>query len=88
MHVHGLGGMGTTALLNAYGELARDGGATVAALDCRAVEPTEHGLIDALATTLGSVASLEGVLDMLAAVDTVVLVLDTYERFRLMDSAT
>jgi hypothetical protein len=86
VYVHGLGGMGKTALLAAFGELARSEGAPVATIDCRAVEPTERGLLDELAGALGSEATLEGVVERAATLGTMVLVLDTYERFRLLDS--
>jgi len=86
VYLYGLGGMGKTTLLAAFGELARNERATVTAVDCRAVEPTERGLLDELAGALGGKATLEGLVDRLAALGTTVLVLDTYERFRLLDS--
>jgi hypothetical protein len=83
--VHGLGGMGKTSLLRAYEHLARGQDATVAAIDCRSVEPTEDGLVGALAAALGSVGTLDGVLAAVEKADAAVILLDTYERFRLLD---
>ncbi|MGY1739076.1 winged helix-turn-helix domain-containing protein [Geodermatophilus sp. SYSU D00684] len=82
-HVHGLPGIGKSALLHAFAGLAADAGATVVALDCRTVEPTERGLLGALGghpTVEALVAALEG------PEPPVVLVLDQYEHFRLMDT--
>lgn len=84
--VHGLGGIGKTTLLKAHAEVARDKGATIAAVDCGAVEPTERGLVTELARVLGSKPRLSAVLDRIAAFDAVLLVLDAYERFRLLDT--
>ena len=46
-YVHGLPGIGKSALLDALAEQARARGANVIALDCRAVEPTERGFLRA-----------------------------------------
>jgi hypothetical protein len=84
--VHGLGGIGKTTLVGAYAELARRRGVTVAAVDCGLVEPTERGLLAELATVAGGEATLSGVLDRIGSFDAAVVVLDAYERFRLLDT--
>ncbi len=45
--LHGIPGIGKSALLRAFLSDTRDAGANVIALDCRTVEPTERGLHDA-----------------------------------------
>ena len=40
VHVHGIGGIGKSTLLDAFCDQARAGHATVIRIDCRAVEPT------------------------------------------------
>ncbi|MDP8970057.1 MAG: winged helix-turn-helix domain-containing protein [Actinomycetota bacterium] len=87
--VHGLGGIGKSSLVRAFCREARQRGATAVLLDCRLVEPTERGLIGALAAATGaSHASTDSVSARLAALlGRVVLTLDTYEVFqRLMDT--
>jgi hypothetical protein len=67
--VHGIAGVGKTALLRAFASDARARGADVLVLDCRKIEPTERGFR----------AALGG-----ASPD--VLVLDAYERLKLLDA--
>ncbi len=86
--VHGLAGVGKSTLVQAFAVEARERGATVVRLDCRAVEPTERGFLAALASATG--AELPTTADAAARLERlgerVVLVLDTYEVFRLFDS--
>src|SRR5262245_23275825 len=86
--VHGIGGIGKSTLLAAFAARARQLGAAVVTLDCRAVEPTERGLLGALGAAIDkdirSPDEAVHALGLLAA--RVILILDTYERFHLMDS--
>ena len=86
--VHGLAGVGKSTLVQAFANEARDRGATVLHLDCRAIEPTERGFLSALGDATGaaspSPAEAASRLDSLG--ERVVLVLDTYEVFRLFDA--
>ena len=76
--VHGLAGSGKSALLRAFGAEAAVRGATVVTVDGRGAEPTPQGFLGALERSLGA--------QTLAAVDgPVVLVIDTFERLRLLD---
>ena len=77
--VHGIAGMGKSELLAEFGRRARTSGATVVALDCRMVEPTERGFLAAVG--FDDVESLAASLDR-----PTVLTLDHYEVFRLMDT--
>jgi hypothetical protein len=88
VHVHGVAGIGKTTLLKAFGELARERGATVVALDSRALEPTDRGLLAAVARALGIRAtSLERIGARLAeSPGGVLLILDHYEHLRLLDT--
>jgi len=52
MFVHGLAGVGKSALLAAFASDARERGAAVVSLDGRPIEPTERGFLDALAAKL------------------------------------
>jgi hypothetical protein len=85
--VVGIGGMGKTSLLEMVGERLDEDGTAWHRLDCGAVEPTAAGLLAALGDSLGvsdpSVAAVAGALEL--AGPRVVLALDQYERFRLLD---
>ena len=85
--VHGIAGIGKSALVEAFGLEARSGGATVLRMDCRAIEPTERGFLAALESkTGGELASAEDAAIRLRRLGTrVILVLDTYEVLRLLD---
>src|SRR3954468_6230771 len=85
--VHGIAGVGKSALLRAAAHDARQRGATVVLLDGRAVEPTEHGFLTALGSALGEPSRSVGeAAAALAAVPGgVVLMVDAYERLALLD---
>lgn len=70
--VHGVAGSGKSALLRAFRAEAADRGATVVAVDGRAIEPTPQGFAGAVG-------------DGLEADGPAVLVVDTAERLRLLD---
>jgi hypothetical protein len=86
--VHGIGGIGKSSLLNAFVTECRVRGAKVVSLDCRTVQPSEEGLLEALSRELGQeFLSVEACAEHLGQYDQgVVLTLDTYELFRLMDT--
>jgi DNA-binding winged helix-turn-helix (wHTH) protein len=85
--VHGIAGIGKSALIDAFAAEARAHGATVLHLDCRSIEPTERGFLTALAEKTGSRAATVGdASERLARLSKrVVLMLDTYELFRILD---
>src|SRR5215471_1226217 len=87
VHLHGLAGVGKSTLLEAFGAAARRTGVSVVRLDCRGVEPTEHGFLRELIGAIGGdAATAEEAADRLGALgDKVVLALDSYEVFRLVD---
>jgi hypothetical protein len=88
LFVHGIAGVGKSTLLEAFAGEARRLGATVVRLDCRSIEPTERGFLDGLGSAIGAVlASAEEAAERLAGLgECVVVVLDTYEVLRLLDS--
>lgn len=88
LYLHGIGGIGKSALLDAFCNEARQRQATVVRIDCRAVEPTERGVLQELRSAVGATAAtVPKVASRLARIgDRVVITLDTYEVFRLMDT--
>ena len=96
--VHGIAGIGKSALLAAFAEDARAHGAAVVSLDCGGIEPTERGFLAALDRAIGALRAeppggtrpMATVAEAAAALsglgDRVVLVLDTYEQLRLLDT--
>ncbi len=96
--VHGIAGIGKSALLAAFAEDARAHGAAVVSLDCGGIEPTERGFLAALDRAIGALRAeppggtrpMATVAEAAAALgglgDRVVLVLDAYEQLRLLDT--
>src|SRR4029453_16510788 len=60
VYVHGIAGVGKSALVSTFAGRARSAGATVVLLDCRSIEPTDRGFIHSLASAVGSRASTLG----------------------------
>jgi len=86
--LHGIGGSGKSTLLASFCAQAGEAGVAVVQLDCRAIEPTERGFVHELGEVIGiqdgdagQAAENLGELS-----ERVVLTLDTYERFRLLDT--
>src|SRR5271165_2395315 len=88
VHLHGIAGVGKSRLLSAFAESARAEGASVIPLDCRGIEPTEAGLLNELRIASGGEAgSADEIASRLGHVGTrVIVTLDTFEVFRLMDT--
>jgi hypothetical protein len=88
LYLHGIAGTGKSRLLEAFTRRARTAGATVIRLDCQAIEPTEAGFLSELTSAIGGTpSSPQNVAARLGRVGTrVIVALDTYEVFRLMDS--
>lgn len=82
VHLHGIAGIGKSALVSIFVDHAKQDGVTVLELDCRTIEPTIRGFCEALGGC--DEAALFDHLNSLAR--PVVLVLDHYELFRLMDT--
>jgi DNA-binding CsgD family transcriptional regulator len=87
--VHGPGGIGKSSLLTALAA-SLEPDVPVLRLDCRDVEPTPRGVVEAAAAALGegaSEASLDDVTAALAArPGRTLLALDTYELFAILDA--
>lgn len=88
MHLHGIAGIGKSRLLEVFAQRARAQQARLIQLDCRALEPTTTGFLHALGKAVGSGATdLQGICTRLGELgETVLLILDTYEVYRLMDT--
>jgi hypothetical protein len=86
--VHGVAGVGKSSLLAAFSAAARGEGAFVIALDCRTLEPTDRGVLDALAAGLGTrKATIESIAQRLGRLSSrAILIFDHYEVFRLVDT--
>jgi hypothetical protein len=96
--VHGIAGIGKSALLAAFAQDARAHGAAVVSLDCGGIEPTERGFLAALDHAIGALRAEPpgGIRPMATVADAavalgglgarVVLVLDAYEQLRLLDT--
>jgi DNA-binding response OmpR family regulator len=87
-HVHGIAGIGKSSLLDVFAAAARGRGAAVVRVDCRAVEPTSRAFLRAVGAEVdGEFATVEAAADGLGRLgEQVVLILDTYEVFRLLDT--
>jgi DNA-binding winged helix-turn-helix (wHTH) protein len=79
-YLHGIAGIGKSALVSALVERLAAAGTAVQCLDCRRIEPTERGLLAALGGD--DVAAVRRGNGQRARL----LVLDHYEVFRLMDT--
>jgi len=88
MHIHGIGGVGKSALIQAFSTQAQERGAAVVILDSILIEPTERGFLLELGNAIGSEApTMEEIVTGLESLGSrVFIVLETYEVFRLMDT--
>ncbi|MFI7671970.1 AAA family ATPase [Nocardia sp. NPDC049526] len=82
--VHGAGGVGKTALLRVWGEIAEAAGAVTVRVDARSVEPSPVAFLSALGAALGLAAGRSPV-DALAGGPRHVLLLDTYDLLAPID---
>jgi hypothetical protein len=88
LYVHGVAGIGKSSLLEMFAARVRATGGRVVRIDCRTVEPTAQGFLTELSDALGQpLLSVDEVVERLASFDEkIVIALDTYEVFRLMDT--
>lgn len=88
VHVHGLAGIGKTVLMRLFVAKAQEKGYPAYGLDCRHVEPSKKGLLESLGdvsgTKFSTVDEAANFLDERG--ERVILALDTYEIFRMMDT--
>jgi hypothetical protein len=86
--VHGIAGIGKSSLMGAFSIDARGHGATVITLDCRTIEPTERGFTRELGNAIGNDGrTTNEITERLGHLgQRVILILDTYELFRMMDT--
>ena len=78
--LHGIAGVGKSGLVRVFLDRTRREGSSVLLLDCRTVEPTERGFLAAA----GGFDDVEAFVRALSP--PVVIALDHYEVFRLMDT--
>src|SRR5262245_42245398 len=86
--VHGIGGIGKSSLLNIFAAEAQASGAVVIRLDCRTIKPSPEGFLREVINAIGGdSADVEQMATRLSQLgERVVLTLDTYEVFRMMDT--
>ncbi|MGH3912328.1 MAG: ATP-binding protein [Pseudonocardiaceae bacterium] len=84
LHVHGPGGVGKTALLRRFADLASAAGVRVVTVDAHEAQPSRAGLTEAFRSALGLA---EGALptEDLFAEERAVLLVDTYETALAID---
>ena len=80
--VYGMAGIGKSTLLGRFASLCDARGVRVATVDCRSMEPTPEGCIAALRA---AGVSLGGSESDTASADATVVLIDTYEVFRIAD---
>lgn len=87
-YLSGIAGVGKSTLLSKFADQLRETGATVLLMDCRLIEPTERGFLTELGHLTGSeINNVEDAVSNLGKSETtVVLGLDHYETFHLMDT--
>lgn len=87
-YVHGIAGVGKSSLLEMFMARGRAAGAAIVKIDCRVPEPTEGGFLGELGNAIGMRTNdLDEATGRLGSLGpTVILVLDTYELYRLMDT--
>ena len=78
LYVHGLGGVGKSALLNAAAQHAAAGGVMTVSLDARHMEATPRGFLHAVAEALG-VEHADAALDRIGREESIVLTLDSVD---------
>jgi hypothetical protein len=88
LHLHGIGGIGKTSVVTALAARARATGIVVAFIDCRGIEPTEQAFLSEMEAIVGgTIRTVENLGERLAeAGSPVLIILDTYEVFRTMDT--
>jgi hypothetical protein len=84
-YLHGMAGIGKSTLLGAFAGRARERDATVIRVDCGSIEPTARGFLAALRSATGQGEDSDPV-QRLSALDRVVLVVDSYESFRVSEA--
>ncbi len=88
IHISGITGIGKTTLLEMFSERVKPESAFLLKLDCRSIEPTEKGLTQALEQRVNArQLALKNLLIKLGELaPQVILALDSYEVFRLLDT--
>jgi len=86
--LHGIAGIGKSTLLEKFAEQARVQGSVVLSLNCQAIEPTERGVLHGLSVAMGGrISTTSRAAERLKSLGPrVILSLDNYEVFRLMDA--
>src|SRR5258708_11926746 len=88
IHVHGISGIGKSALISEFAAIWRSKKRTVLLLDGRTIEPTESGFLHELSRRLRiGRPTLGGIVRMLSKKNrAVVIALDSYESLGLLDA--
>jgi len=86
--VHGIPGVGKSALLQAFFPVAKNRGAKIVRIDGGSVEPSQRGFLDAVGRELDTaITSADGISEVgIEPHSTLILVIDDYDELRLLDS--
>ncbi|MBM3740993.1 MAG: ATP-binding protein, partial [Acidobacteria bacterium] len=84
--IHGLPGIGKSALLREFAARATAAGSAILRIDCRSLEPTPEGFLSGLQQALRlSGPTVEAVNERISSLRCPVLVFDDYDVLRLLD---
>ncbi len=85
--VYGISGIGKSSLLERFADHCRSLDLAVFAVDCRSIDPTDQGFLEGLATAVERTGSAltEDQLVPIAPQGPSVVIIDTYEVFRIAD---
>lgn len=85
--VYGISGIGKSTLLDRFADDCRSRGVPVFRVDCRSVEPTDQGFLEGLAAAVERSGAPRGAGELVPIVGPgrSVVIVDTYELFRIAD---
>jgi hypothetical protein len=83
--VYGIAGIGKSSLLARFADECAERGVEVFHVDCRSIEPTEASFLDGLQAAISPLANAGSPAALQPLPEAAVVVIDTYELFRISD---